>query len=77
MLETYCMYTMIKIKKIAENEWNVKCDEMKDFVSILKDIIDIRDRFKQCSILSSDNIEYMIDFLNFLHTKNEMYNIFL
>ncbi len=34
-------------KKIIYNEWNVKCDEMKACVSVLKDIIDIRDRFKQ------------------------------
>ncbi len=40
------------------NKWNVKCDVMKDYVSVLKEMIDIRDEFKQCSILSQDNINW-------------------
>ncbi len=33
-------------KKNIYNEWNSKCDEMKDCVNVLKEIIDIRDGFK-------------------------------
>ncbi len=34
-------------KTIIYNEWNLKCDEMKDCVNVLKEMIDIRDGFKQ------------------------------
>ncbi len=34
-------------KKIIYNEWNSKCDEIKDCVNILKEMIDMKDRFKQ------------------------------
>ncbi len=33
-------------KKIIYNEWNSKCDEMKDCVNVLKEMIDIRDGLK-------------------------------
>ncbi len=33
-------------KKIIYNEWNSKCDEMKDCVNVLKEMIDIRHGFK-------------------------------
>ncbi len=49
-------------KKIIYNEWNSKCDEIKDCVIVLKEMIDIRDGFKQCYILSSDDIDFIIDF---------------
>ncbi len=42
--------------KIIYNEWNSKCDEMKDCVNVLKEMIDIRDGLKQCYILSGDDI---------------------
>ncbi len=48
-------------KKIIYNEWNSKCDEMKDCVNVLKEMIDIRDGFKQCYILSSDDIDFIIE----------------
>ncbi len=48
-------------KKIIYNEWNSKCDEMKDCVNVLKETIDIRDGFKQCYILSSDDIDFIIE----------------
>ncbi len=48
-------------KKIIYNEWNSKCDEMKDCVNVLKEMIDLRDGFKQCYILSSDNINLIIE----------------
>ncbi len=41
---------------IIYNEWNLKYEEMKDCVSILKVIIDTRDGFKQCSMLSINEI---------------------
>ncbi len=40
---------------------NSKCDEMKDCVNVLKEMIDIRDGFKQCYILSSNDIEFIIE----------------
>ncbi len=46
-------------KNIIYNEWNSKCDEMKDCVNVLKEMIDIRDGFKQCYILSSDDIDFI------------------
>ncbi len=48
-------------KKIIYNEWNSKCDEMKDCVNVSKEMIDIRDGFKQCYILSSDDIGFIIE----------------
>ncbi len=48
-------------KKIICNEWNSKCDKMKDCVNVLKEMIDIRDGFKQCYILSSDDIDFIIE----------------
>ncbi len=32
-------------KKIIYNEWNSKCDEMKDCTNVLKEMIDIGDGF--------------------------------
>ncbi len=58
IIEKYCMHAMTK--KIIYNEWNSKCDEVKDCVNVLK-MIDIRDRFKQCYILSSDDIDFIIE----------------
>ncbi len=34
---------------------------MKDCVNVLKEMIDIRDGFKQCYILSSDHIDFIIE----------------
>ncbi len=48
-------------KKIICNEWKLKCDEMKDCVNVLKEVIDIRDGFKQCYILSSDDVDFIIE----------------
>ncbi len=48
-------------KKIIYNDRNLKCDEMKDYVNVLKEMIDIRDEFKQCYILSSDDIDFIIE----------------
>ncbi len=48
-------------KKIIYNEWKSKCDEMKDCLNVLKEMIDIRDGFKQCYILSSDDIDFIIE----------------
>ncbi len=48
-------------KKIIYNYWNSKYDEMKDCVNVLKEMIDIRDVFKQCYILSSDDIDFIIE----------------
>ncbi len=48
-------------KKIIYNEWNSKYYEMKDCVNVLKEMIDIRDGFKQCYILSSDDIDFIIE----------------
>ncbi len=48
-------------KKITYNEWNSKCDEMKDCVNVLKEMIDIRDGIKQCYILSCDDIDLIIE----------------
>ncbi len=48
-------------KKIIYNEWNSKCDEMKECVNVLKEMIDIRDWFKQCYILSSNDIDFLIE----------------
>ncbi len=48
-------------KTIIYNEWNSKCDEMKDCVNILKEMIDIRDGFKQCYILSNDDRDFIIE----------------
>ncbi len=71
-------------KKIIYNEWNLQCDEMKDCVNILKEMIDIRDGFKQCYILSSDDIDFTIEdicinrFLNlFIYKPNQMYHYIL
>ncbi len=48
-------------KKIIYNEWNLKCDKMKDCVNVLKEMIDIRDEFKQYYILTSDDIDFIIE----------------
>ncbi len=48
-------------KKIIYNEWNSKCDEMTDCVNFLKEMIDIRDEFKEYYILSSDDIDFIIE----------------
>ncbi len=48
-------------KKLIYNEWNSKCDEMKDCVNVLKKMIEIRKMFKQCYILSSDDIDFIIE----------------
>ncbi len=69
-------------KKIIYNEWNSKCDEIKDCVNILKEIIDIREGFKQCYILFSDDIDIedicINWFLNlFTYKTNQMYHYFL
>ncbi len=48
-------------KTIIYNEWNSKCDEMKDCVNVLKDMIYVRDGFKQCYMLSSDDIDFVIE----------------
>ncbi len=48
-------------KKIIYNKCNSKCDEMKDCVNVLRETIDIRDEFKQCYILSSDDIDFIIE----------------
>ncbi len=48
-------------KKIIYNEWNSKCDEIKDCVNVLKEMIDIREGFKQCYILFSDDIDFIIE----------------
>ncbi len=53
------LYMIIIYDKIIYNESNVKCDEMKDCLGVLKNMIDIRDGFKQGSILSSDDIDYI------------------
>ncbi len=34
---------------------------MKDCVNVLKEMIDIRDVFKECYILSSDDIDFIIE----------------
>ncbi len=34
---------------------------MKDCVNVLKEMIDIRDGFKQCYILSNDDIDFIIE----------------
>ncbi len=34
---------------------------MKDCVNVLKEMIDIRDGFKQCYILSSGDIDFIIE----------------
>ncbi len=54
---------------------------MLDCVNVLKVMIDIRDGFKQCYILSSDDIDFIIEdicinwFLNlFIYKTNQMYN---
>ncbi len=71
-------------KKIIYNECNSKCDEMKDCVNVLKEMIDIRDAFKKCYILSSDDIDFIIEdicinwFWNlFTNKTNQMYHYFL
>ncbi len=48
-------------KQIIYNEWNLKCDEMRKCVSILKEMIDIKDGFNQCYILSSDDIDIIFE----------------
>ncbi len=48
-------------KLFIYNEWNSKCDEMKDCVNVLKEMIDIRDGFKLCYILSNDDIDCIIE----------------
>ncbi len=53
-------------KEIIYNEWNSKCDEMKDYVNVLKEMIDIIDGFKQCYILSSDDIDFIIEDFHFI-----------
>ncbi len=67
-------------KKIIYTECNSKCCEMKDCVNVLKEMIDI----KQCYILSSDDIDFIIEnicinwFLNlFKYKTNQMYHYFL
>ncbi len=57
---------------------------MKDFVNVLKEMIDIRDAFKQFYILSSDDIDFIIEgicinwFLNlFIYKTNQIYHYFL
>ncbi len=52
---------MHSMTKRLYNEWNSKCDKMKDCVNVLKEMIDIRDGFKQCYILSSNNINFIIE----------------
>ncbi len=52
---------MHSMKKRLYNEWNSKCDEMKNCLNVLKEMIDIRDRFKLCYILSSDDIDFIIE----------------
>ncbi len=71
-------------KKIIYNEWNLKCDEMKDCVNVLKEMIDIREGFIQCYIWSSDDIDFIIEdicinwFLNlFIYKTKQMYYYFL
>ncbi len=49
------------VKKIIYNERNSKCVEMKDCVNVLKEMIDVRDGFKQCYILFSDDIDFIIE----------------
>ncbi len=68
-------------KKIIYNESNSKYDEMKDCVNVLKEMIDIRDGFKQYYILSSEDIDFIIEdicinwFLNlFIYKTNQMYH---
>ncbi len=39
----------------------MKCDEMKDCVNVLKEMIDLRDGFKQLYILSSNDVEFIIE----------------
>ncbi len=70
-------------KQIIYNEWNSNCDEMKDCVNVLKEMIDIRDEFKHCYILFSDDIDFIIEdicinwFLNlFIYKTNQMYHYF-
>ena len=48
-------------KNIIYNEWHLKCDEMKDCVSVLKEMIDIRDGHKQFYILCSDDVDFIIE----------------
>ncbi len=48
-------------KNIIYIEWNSKCNEMKDCVNVLTEMIDIRDGFNQCYILSSDDIDFIIE----------------
>ncbi len=48
-------------RKIIYNEWNSKCDDMKDSVNVLKEMFDIRDGFKQYYILSNDDIDFIIE----------------
>ncbi len=57
---------------------------MKDCVNVLKEMIDIRDGFKQCYILSIDDIDFIVDdicincILNlFRYKTNQMYHYFL
>ncbi len=56
---------------------------MKDRVNVLKEMIDIKDGFKQCYILSSDDIDIIFEdiciywFLNvFKHKTNQMKHYF-
>ncbi len=35
---------MHSMTKRLYNEWNSKCDEMKDCVNVLKEIIELKDR---------------------------------
>ncbi len=41
---------------------------MKDCANVLKEMIDIRDRFKQCYILSSDDVDFIIEDRNYNET---------
>ncbi len=54
------MHTMT-YKKIIYNEWNLKCDEMKDCVTVLKEMIDIRDGYNQFYTLSDDDLDFIIE----------------
>ncbi len=47
-------------QNIIYYEWNSKCDEMQDCVNVLK-MIDRRDWFKQCYILTSNDIDFIIE----------------
>ncbi len=81
IIEKYWMHAMTKT--IIYNDWNSKCDEMNDCVNVLKEMIDIRDGFKRQYILSSDDIDFIIEdicinwFLNlFTYKTNQMYHYF-